>query len=61
MVDFVLVPDGLSANYVRNNLAKYNLNGVKVGNFSALLETLQSLWVFDVPNNDWDESYKKKP
>lgn len=60
MVDFVLMPDGLSANYVRNSLAKYNLNGVKVGNFLALLEALQSLWVFEVPTNDWDAKLQEK-
>lgn len=60
MVDFVLVPDGLSGNFVRNELAKYNLNGVKVGNFSALLEAFQSLWVFEVPNDDWEEKLQEK-
>ncbi|WP_029407284.1 PD-(D/E)XK nuclease family protein [Thiomicrorhabdus sp. Milos-T2] len=55
MIDFVLVPDGLSGSFVRNKLAKSRLNGVKVGNFSALLETLKSLWVFDVSDNDWDK------
>jgi len=60
MIDFVLMPDGLSANYVRNSLAKYNLNGVKVGNFSALLEALQSLWVLDGVNNDWDDKLQEQ-
>jgi len=59
-LDFVLVPDGLSGNFVRNELAKHQLNGVKVGNFSALLETLQSLWVFKVSNDDWDEILQEK-
>ena len=60
MIDFVLMPDGLSANYVRNSLAKYNLNGVKVGNFSALLEALQSLWVLNDANNDWDDKLQEQ-
>ena len=60
MVDFVLVPDGLSGSLVRNKLAKYKLNGVKVGSFSALLEALQTLWVFEVPNSDWDEKLQEK-
>lgn len=49
------MPDGLSANYLRNSLAKYNLNGIEVGNFSALLESLQSLWLLNDVNNDWSD------
>jgi len=55
MLDFVLVPDGLSANYVRRELSKHSPNGIKVGNFSVLLETLTDLWVLPVQSDNWSD------
>ena len=40
MMRFILVADALTAHQVRQKLAAQQTTGVKVGNFSALLDTL---------------------
>jgi hypothetical protein len=47
---FVLVPDAITANFVRERLAEKALSNVKVGNFQALLDALQELWL--IPPNE---------
>ena len=51
-MDFILVPDALTASETRYALATRNTVGTRVGNFSVLLETLAELWVLPQPPND---------
>lgn len=44
-MNFVLVPDAVTANYVRDKLASLSIQNTKVGNFQALLVMLQELWL----------------
>jgi hypothetical protein len=44
-MDFVLVPDAVTANYVRGELAKQGIANTKVGNFQALIDILKELWI----------------
>lgn len=53
MTTFILVPDSLSALAVRRQLAQQNTIGVKVGNFSALLDVLSEYWLLPKPDIDW--------
>ena len=52
-MDFILVPDSLTANEVRKQLAEQSCHGVMVGNFSRLLEVLTQLWVHPTPGDFW--------
>ncbi|UCG18913.1 MAG: hypothetical protein JSU84_01430, partial [Thiotrichales bacterium] len=53
MTTFILVPDSLSALAVRRQLAQQNTVGVKVGNFSGLLDVLSEYWLLPKPAIDW--------
>lgn len=53
MTTFILVPDSLSALTARRQLAQQNTVGVKVGNFSALLDVLSEYWLLPKPAIDW--------
>lgn len=53
MTTFILVPDSLSAQVVRRQLAQQNTVGVKVGNFSALLDLLSEYWLLPKSEVDW--------
>ena len=44
-MNFVLVSDAVTANFVRAELANSNWINTKVGNFQALLESLCELWL----------------
>ena len=51
-MDFLLVPDALTASETRYALAQRNTMGTKVGSFSVLLETLAELWVLPKATDD---------
>lgn len=56
MLDFVLVPDALTANQVRASLAKESVIGVRVGNFSSLIDTLIEQSLLPVYEDIWAET-----
>ncbi len=58
MMTFMLVSDSLTASYVRHQLALTNTTGVKVGNFSALLDLLSELWLLPPLEDAWKEKFK---
>lgn len=47
---FVLMPDAVSSNYIREQYAEAGFANVKVGTFTALVEQLNHLWM--MPNLD---------
>ena len=53
-MDFLLVPDALTASEARYALATRNTMGTKVGSFSVLLETLAEMWLIEPSELDWD-------
>ena len=58
MMTFMLVSDSLTASHLRHQLALSNTIGVKVGNFSALLDLLSELWLLPPPEDTWKEKFK---
>jgi hypothetical protein len=58
MMTFMLVSDSLMASHLRHQLALSNTTGVKVGNFSALLDLLFELWLLPPPEDTWKEKFK---
>jgi hypothetical protein len=60
VIDFILVPDGLSGHTVRKELAKARPTSIKVGNFTSLIETLKSLWLLPDITFDWHEVIQRK-
>ena len=58
MMTFILVPDSLTATYVRRQLAMHNTTGVKIGNFSALLDMLSELWLLPALEDPWATQFK---
>jgi hypothetical protein len=58
MMTFMLVSDSLKASHHRHQLALSNTTGVKVGNFSALLDLLSELWLLSPPEDTWKEKFK---
>lgn len=59
MITFMLVSDSLTASYIRHQLALTNTTGVKVGNFSALLDLLAELWLLPNPEDKWAAQVKQ--
>lgn len=59
MITFVLTHGNLSSQCIRNELAKQNKVGIKVGNFSALLEMLAEYWLLPSPTLDWHKSVRE--
>ncbi len=58
MMTFMLVSDSLTASHLRHQLALSNTTGVKVGNFSALLDLLSELWLLPPREDTWKEKFK---
>lgn len=56
MLDFVLVPDALTANQVRASLAKESIIGVRVGNYSSLIDTLIEQSLLPISEDIWAET-----
>lgn len=59
-MDFLLVPDALTASETRYALAQRNTMGTKVGSFSVLLETLAELWLIEPSELDWDVALQEQ-
>ena len=59
-MDFVLVPDALTASETRYALAQRNTMGTKVGSFSVLLETLAELWLIEPSELDWNVALQEQ-
>lgn len=55
---FVLMPDRLSAAWFREILAKKGSVGVKVGTFTALLDTIKSLWLLPDIEDVFEPTFK---
>jgi len=51
---FVLMPDAVSSNYVRQQYAEAGLANVKVGTFAALVEQLNLLWMMPKLDVEFD-------
>ncbi len=51
---FVLMPDAVSSNYVREQYAEAGFANVKVGTFTALVEQLNLLWMQPKQDADFD-------
>ena len=59
-MDFLLVPDALTASETRYALAQRNTMGTKVGSFSVLLETLAELWLIEPSELDWNVALQEQ-
>lgn len=59
-MDFILVPDALTASETRYSLATRNTMGTKVGSFSVLLETLAELWLIEPSELDWNAGLQEQ-
>lgn len=59
-MDFILVPDALTASETRYALAQRNTMGTKVGSFSVLLETLAELWLIEPSELDWGAALQEQ-
>ncbi|PPK50055.1 PD-(D/E)XK nuclease family protein [Marinobacter persicus] len=59
-MDFLLVPDALTASEIRYALATRNTMGAKVGSFSVLLETLAELWLIEPSERDWSVALQEE-
>ena len=59
-MDFILVPDALTASETRYSLAQRNTMGTKVGSFSVLLGTLAELWLIEPSELDWDVALQEQ-
>lgn len=57
-MNFVLVQDSVSANFIRSELASQGALKIKVGNFQALLETLQELWILPKTEDRFREALR---
>jgi hypothetical protein len=51
---FVLMPDAVSSNYVREQFAESGFVNVKVGTFNALVEQLILLWMIPKSDSEFD-------
>lgn len=59
-MDFILVPDALTASETRYALALRNTMGTKAGSFSVLLESLAELWLIEPSELDWDVALQEQ-
>jgi hypothetical protein len=59
-MDFILVPDALTASETRYALAERNTMGAKVGSFRVLLEALAELWLIEPSELDWDVAMQEQ-
>jgi hypothetical protein len=56
MLDFILVPDALTANQVRASLAQHSIIGVRVGHFASLLDILIEQSLLPTIEDSWSET-----
>ncbi len=56
---FILVADALTAHQVRQKLAAQQTTGVKVGNFSALLDMLMESWLLRPVEDTWLSQFRQ--
>jgi|GEM_PF-2775267 len=61
-MDFILVPDSLSARHIRQTISKLansstlkSVQNIKVGTFNSLLSTLKEFWLLPDEADNWKE------